>query len=232
MDNEPPTQSDVDEFLESLSQSGALGEIRVVVSAIEHELRLEVTYQFVDREVYDGKPLALGFTATPALLQGIDVAGCRAFDPEADDDAVSRSSLAILVEAEEGAGWTGATLTTRLSWPSPDADLSERFLRIPKQLPLVITGIRDGSQPVTLPRVSLQLDASAKERFAAGAASGSRWPDEDGTMNVLHAVLTRPGFDTVSVPSPEASAETRHAIAWTFRYHRISQPGNSPAIRP
>ena len=65
MDDEPPTQSELDEFLDSLSRSAALDEIRVTVSADESLLLLEVTCQFADRDAYDGKPVALGLTATP-----------------------------------------------------------------------------------------------------------------------------------------------------------------------
>src|SRR5438552_17887804 len=108
MDDELPPQSELDEFLDSLSRSAALDEIRVSVSADESRLILEVTYQFADRDAHDGKPVALGLTATPAMLQDIDVVGCEASDPEADNDAVSRGSLAIIVEAHAVAGWNGA----------------------------------------------------------------------------------------------------------------------------
>jgi len=214
MNDDLPTQSDLDEFLDSLSRSGTLDEIRAKVSAIESGLWLEVTYQFIDRAAFDGKPLALAFTATPAMLQRVDVAGCRAFDPEEDNDQVSRSSLAIIIEAQEGVGWTGATLTVCLSWPSPDSDDSERFLSLPEQLPIVITGIRDGSQPVILPRFSLEVSESARQRLAAGAVAGSQWPDENGPMQMLHAVITRPGFETTPI-SLEPSGNTRHPIAWS-----------------
>ena len=142
---------------------------------IAGELRLEVTYEFVDRGAYDGNPLAVAFTATPALLQGIEVSGCHATDPEADSDEVSRSSLAVTVEAQEGTGWSGATLKTRLSWPSPDTDGSEQFLRFPEQLPIVITAIRDGSQPVKLRRFSRRNDRLRRRlrfRHNLGARGG------------------------------------------------------------
>jgi len=217
MDDELPPQSELDEFLDSLSRSAALDEIRVSVSADESRLILEVTYQFADRDAHDGKPVALGLTVTPAMLQDIHAVGCEASDPEADNDAVLRSSLALIVAAHELAGWNGAALTARLSWPSPDADDSELFLRIPEQLPLVITGIRDGSQPVRLPRFLLHIDASAKECFVGGTVSGSEWPDENAPMEMLHAVLARPGYEIVTFQPTEPTAQTRHAIRWSSR---------------
>jgi hypothetical protein len=215
-DEATPTPEDLREFQESLTRSGRLAMMDVVVVAEPGALLFETTYRFENDGVADGKPMVMWFPPTSPDRPFLESTGARIWDPESDDGIPAAGTRVLMIEPDRVDDWNGVSIRARFIWREPERSDTTPLLWIPDALPTVIQG-RFGVERCALPQLTVSLDTTAVRCLVAGTVDGADWPATTSPMAMRHAVFVHPDAEILE-PSPskpwsEAVRCTRGVVA-------------------
>jgi hypothetical protein len=168
------------------------------------------------------KPILVSIEHTPLVLQNVDAIGANMRGLDSSWPLTETADKQFIVDLAQ-ASWEDVQLDLNLSWPrlaSDEPALS--FLRIPDQLPFVITGSM-GKERLPLPQVSLYAEGPLARGLVAGMVEGKTWPEQNGAVPVLGAGLVYPDSELMQV-TPSPALAVRHSFSFTRQAVATSDP--------